>query len=134
MYKELAAKPNVEYIAGGATQNSIRVAQWMLQVPGATSYMGCIGKDEFGEAMTATAAKDGVNVRYMVDPSVSTGTCAVCIVDGERSLVANLAAANNFKVIQIDESHNGGSQISGCCRSRPEWHMQSTAQPSPASV
>lgn len=34
----------------------------------------------------------------MVDPSVSTGTCAVCINGGERSLVANLAAANNFKV------------------------------------
>ncbi len=28
----------VEYIAGGATQNAIRVAQWMLQVPGAASY------------------------------------------------------------------------------------------------
>jgi hypothetical protein len=32
MYKELAAMAGVEYIAGGATQNSIRVAQWMLQV------------------------------------------------------------------------------------------------------
>lgn len=32
MYKELAAQSEVEYIAGGATQNSIRVAQWMLQV------------------------------------------------------------------------------------------------------
>lgn len=27
MYDELASKSNVEYIAGGATQNSIRVAQ-----------------------------------------------------------------------------------------------------------
>jgi len=32
MYKELAAMSEVEYIAGGATQNSIRIAQWMLQV------------------------------------------------------------------------------------------------------
>lgn len=32
MYRELAAMGDVEYIAGGATQNSIRVAQWMLQV------------------------------------------------------------------------------------------------------
>jgi hypothetical protein len=39
-----------------------------------------------------------VQVRYMVDESTATGTCAVCIVGGERSLVANLAAANNFKV------------------------------------
>merc|ERR1719389_891133 len=28
--------PNVKYIAGGATQNSIRVAQWMLQAPAGT--------------------------------------------------------------------------------------------------
>jgi hypothetical protein len=39
-----------------------------------------------------------LQVRYMVDESTATGTCAVCIVGGERSLVANLAAANNFKV------------------------------------
>ncbi|WP_348226176.1 PfkB family carbohydrate kinase, partial [Salmonella enterica] len=45
MYDEMSSKFNVEYIAGGATQNSIKVAQWMLQIPGATSYMGSIGKD-----------------------------------------------------------------------------------------
>ena len=39
-----------------------------------------------------------MQVRYSVDPSTPTGTCAVCIVGGERSLVANLAAANNYKV------------------------------------
>ena len=50
------------YIAGGATQNSVRVAQWMLQVPGATSYMGCIGYDDFGQRMQKTAEQDGVNV------------------------------------------------------------------------
>ena len=37
LYKELEDKYKVEYIAGGATQNTIRVAQWMLQVPGATT-------------------------------------------------------------------------------------------------
>lgn len=54
---------DVEYIAGGATQNSIRVAQWMLQVPGATTYMGCVGNDEFAAKMTETASQDGVTVR-----------------------------------------------------------------------
>lgn len=53
---------NVEYIAGGATQNSIRVAQWMLQSPGATTYMGCVGDDDFAKKMTDTASKDGVQV------------------------------------------------------------------------
>ncbi|GFZ11387.1 adenosine kinase 1 [Actinidia rufa] len=62
MYDEMASKYNVEYIAGGATQNSIRVAQWMLQIPGATSYMGCIGKDKFGEEMKKHSKLAGVNV------------------------------------------------------------------------
>lgn len=44
----------------------------------------------------------------MVDKATPTGTCAVCIVGGERSLVANLAAANNFKVAARGES--GGRQ------------------------
>lgn len=37
LYFELAALPDAIYIAGGATQNSIRIAQWMLQVSRATS-------------------------------------------------------------------------------------------------
>lgn len=59
----MAELPGVEYIPGGATQNSIRIAQWLLQVPGATSYMGCVGKDDFGNKMRETATQDGVNVR-----------------------------------------------------------------------
>lgn len=60
--QEMADLPGVEYIPGGATQNSIRIAQWMLQVAGATSYMGCVGKDDFGRKMSEIATKDGVNV------------------------------------------------------------------------
>eukprot|EP00252_Welwitschia_mirabilis_P004282 TRINITY_DN1457_c0_g1_i1.p1 TRINITY_DN1457_c0_g1~~TRINITY_DN1457_c0_g1_i1.p1 ORF type:complete len:342 (-),score=77.80 TRINITY_DN1457_c0_g1_i1:307-1332(-) len=97
MYSELAEKENVEYIAGGATQNSIRVAQWMLQAPGATTYIGCIGKDKFGEEMKKSSRATGVNVQYYEDESTPTGTCAVLVVGGERSLVANLSAANCYK-------------------------------------
>lgn len=97
MYKELAQRPEVLYVAGGATQNAIRVAQWMLQVPGATTYIGCIGKDEFGQVMTKVCADDGVSVKYLIDDTVPTGTCAVLVHGGERSLVANLSAANLYK-------------------------------------
>ena len=64
--QELAEKKGVEYIPGGATQNSIRVAQWVLQSAGATSYFGCIGSDDFGSKMRENATKDGVNVRSHV--------------------------------------------------------------------
>ena len=39
-----------------------------------------------------------VQVQYLVDESTATGTCGTCIMKGDRSLVANLAAANNYKV------------------------------------
>ena len=38
----------------------------MLQKPGATSYMGCIGKDKFGEEMKRDAKKAGVNVCFVL--------------------------------------------------------------------
>ncbi|KAJ7975052.1 Adenosine kinase [Quillaja saponaria] len=106
MYDELASKNNVEYIAGGATQNSIKVAQWLLQIPGATSYMGCIGKDKYGEEMKKNAKQAGVNVHYYEDETAPTGTCAVCVLGGERSLVANLSAANCYKVDHLKQPEN----------------------------
>ncbi|KAE8666243.1 Adenosine kinase [Hibiscus syriacus] len=106
MYEEMAAKPNVEYIAGGATQNSIKVAQWMLQIPDATGYIGCIGKDKFGEEMKKNSKAAGVNVQYLQDESTPTGTCAVCVVGGERSLIANLSAANCYKSDHLKKPEN----------------------------
>ncbi|KAI3809208.1 hypothetical protein L1987_25178 [Smallanthus sonchifolius] len=106
MYDEMSSKYNVEYIAGGATQNSIRVAQWMLQIPGATSYMGSIGKDKYGEEMIKNSKSAGVNVHYYEDETAPTGTCAVCVVGGERSLIANLSAANCYKVEHLKRPEN----------------------------
>ncbi|KAK7285036.1 hypothetical protein RJT34_19793 [Clitoria ternatea] len=106
MYDEMTEKYNVEFIAGGATQNSIKVAQWMLQVPGATSYMGGIGKDKYGEEMKKNSRLAGVNVQYYEDETTPTGTCAVCVVGGERSLVANLAAANCYKTEHLKRPEN----------------------------
>lgn len=106
MYKELAAMTAVEYIPGGATQNTIRVAQWMLSVNGATAYMGCVGNDEFGSRMFEIAKNQGINVAYQMHDTEPTGTCAVCVVGKERSLVANLGAANHFKVDFVKQPEN----------------------------
>ena len=51
LYEELVRDFPVQYIAGGAGQNSIRVAQWMTQTPGTTAYFGAIGKDNFGNVL-----------------------------------------------------------------------------------
>jgi len=106
LFEELVKLPSVQFIAGGATQNSIRVAQWMLQTPGATAYMGCIGDDANGAKMKEACAKDGVTTAYMVDSSTPTGCCAVLINTPERSLCTNLNAANNFKVEHLKKPEN----------------------------
>mmetsp|Transcript_9374 Transcript_9374/g.19286 ORF Transcript_9374/g.19286 Transcript_9374/m.19286 type:complete len:342 (+) Transcript_9374:73-1098(+) len=104
LYDELAGKKDVKYIAGGATQNSIRVAQWMLQQPGMTAYMGCIGDDDFGKKLQEACKEDGVQALYMIDKSTPTGKCAVTILDKERSLTTELSAANNYKASHLKEA------------------------------
>jgi len=103
LYGELSAMAGVKYIAGGATQNSIRVAQWMLQEPGMTAYMGCVGDDDFGKKLQDACKEDGVAAMYMVDKSTPTGKCAVTILDKERSLTTDLSAANNYKASHLQE-------------------------------
>merc|ERR1719160_1224305 len=106
IFQDLKDNYAVEFIAGGATQNSLRVAQWMAQKPGACSYIGCVGKDENAAQMAAACKKDGLSVHYMEDPDTPTGTCAVCVKDGERSLVTALGAANNYKIDHVKQSEN----------------------------
>jgi len=96
IYDELAQKYKVQYVAGGAVLNSVRVAQWMLGAPGATSYVGCVGVDSFGTELKKCARADGITAYLMEDFQSPTGTCAVLVHGGERSLIANLGAANDF--------------------------------------
>lgn len=42
-------RDDVEYVAGGATQNTIRAAQWMIGVKGVTTYVGSVGNDKTAE-------------------------------------------------------------------------------------
>ncbi len=98
LYEDITTKYKPVFVAGGATQNSIRVSQWMLNKHNktATSFFGAVGKDAHADKLKECAVKDGVNAHYMEHDDVATGTCAVCVVDSERSLVANLSAANKF--------------------------------------
>jgi len=102
MYGELEKMAAVEYIGGGSTLNSMRVCQWMQQRSDSVGFMGCIGKDDFGAKLAGCAADAGVDCFFMEDEKTATGTCAVCVTDKERSLVANLAAANNFKLAHCE--------------------------------
>uniref|UniRef100_A0A3B3I9G1 Adenosine kinase n=1 Tax=Oryzias latipes TaxID=8090 RepID=A0A3B3I9G1_ORYLA len=98
LFEELVKKFKVEYHAGGATQNSIKVAQWMIQKPhNVGTFFGCIGKDKFGDILKQKAEEAHIDAHYYEQEEEPTGTCAACITGDNRSLVANLAAANCYK-------------------------------------
>ncbi|RXG53599.1 hypothetical protein Avbf_11442, partial [Armadillidium vulgare] len=79
LYNEIEEKYDVEYYAGGATQNSMRVTQWILEEPLSCSYMGCVGRDKHSTTLEEKARDSGVNVKYEYNDKYPTGTCAVVV-------------------------------------------------------
>ncbi|XP_014223470.1 adenosine kinase 2 isoform X2 [Trichogramma pretiosum] len=108
LYDELIEQYNAEFIAGGSVQNTMRVAQWLLEKPKVAIYMGCVGKDKYSKILEEKARESGLNVKYQYTDQECTGTCAVLITDNgkHRSLCANLAAANCFSPAHIEVPEN----------------------------
>jgi len=107
IYAELVKNYEVEYIPGGATQNTIRIAQTLLQKShpaNSCTFVGCVGKDDYAEQMRKACAEAGFTPLYLEDATTPTGTCAVLIKDKERSLCANLAAANKYKQTHLESA------------------------------
>lgn len=100
LFPELVNDWEPQYVASGAAQNTVRVAQWMMGLPGVTSFMGCIARDDYGDTLKHCISADGVNVHFMEAPAgEATGTVATLLsASGQRALVANLASANKFSV------------------------------------
>ncbi|UJR16035.1 hypothetical protein I4U23_002949 [Adineta vaga] len=102
--------PNHQFVAGGATQNSMRAATWLLQQPNTSVYMGCVGQDKYHQLLHDAASKAGLILSYQVqtdsEERIQTGTCAVLITGNNRSLVANLGAANHFTIQHLDDPKN----------------------------
>ncbi|XP_041371458.1 adenosine kinase-like [Gigantopelta aegis] len=106
LFDDIVQNHNPFYIAGGATQNSIRVAQWLLQKPHATTFFGGVGDDKFKSILEEKAREVGVNVRYDIHPGEKTGVCAAIITGEDRSLVSELGAAQKFSMKFLENPDN----------------------------
>ncbi|KAI9297918.1 Adka protein [Neoconidiobolus thromboides FSU 785] len=105
LYKEVAEMEGSYCIAGGATQNTCRGAQRLLP-PNSVNFIGCVSNDKFAETLKQAAERDGLHPNYYIDETIPTGTCATLINGHNRSLVANLSAANNYKVSHLEKAEN----------------------------
>lgn len=119
-FDELVKNFKVEYHAGGATQNSIKIAQvrhahicfvksfwkygprmsivmnclqWMIQEPhNVGTFFGCIGKDKFGDILKQKAEEAHIDAHYYEQDEEPTGTCAACITGDNRWLFMTISA------------------------------------------
>lgn len=96
IYEEMQRNPNAKYIPGGATLNSMRVCQGLLQRQHGVFYTGCVAEDDLGRRMVQLCEDEGLFVQFTRSSANPTGVCGVSIVDGERSLCTRLGAANDF--------------------------------------
>uniref|UniRef100_A0A0K0FH12 Adenosine kinase n=1 Tax=Strongyloides venezuelensis TaxID=75913 RepID=A0A0K0FH12_STRVS len=106
LFEELLSLSDIEFIPGGATQNALRVCQWIIQKPNTCTFFGAVGDDKYGRTLKEKATLAGVNAKYQLNPSVKTGTCAALINGTNRSLAAHLAAANTFNINHFDDQSN----------------------------
>uniref|UniRef100_A0A915D1F4 Adenosine kinase n=1 Tax=Ditylenchus dipsaci TaxID=166011 RepID=A0A915D1F4_9BILA len=106
LFEEIVKREGIEYIPGGATQNALRVFQWIICKPNASTFFGAVGKDKYSEILYNQSKNAGVNVCYQVNKSVKTGTCAALIYKHHRSLCADLAAANTFTLDHLQSEAN----------------------------
>ncbi|XP_072048417.1 uncharacterized protein [Amphiura filiformis] len=106
LYDDAVNTYEVTYVAGGAAQNTIRVAQWLLGAPKATTLFGCIGKDKFGDILQGKAEQEGVCVCYERHKELATGRCAVLITDNNRCLCAEFAAAKAYSMNHLQQPEN----------------------------
>ena len=77
--KELIDNFEVDYLVGGAAQNTIRTVQWFSEQPGVTSYIGCVGIDDNADKLRGIMGKEGNLVHYMTSDTEPTGELAFCL-------------------------------------------------------
>lgn len=85
--------------------NSARAANYFLKHRGAqgqVTYFGAIGTDAKGEVLSKEIADAGINGRFHQEAETPTGTCAVLVRGGDRSLCANLAAACKYSPAHLE--------------------------------
>ncbi|EMD94804.1 hypothetical protein COCC4DRAFT_33861 [Bipolaris maydis ATCC 48331] len=104
LYEDLIQNYKAVLIAGGAAQNTARGAAYVLE-PNSVVYIGCIGKDKYGETLEKISADAGVKTEYLYDEKTPTGRCGVVITGHNRSLCTDLAAANNYKLEHLKQDH-----------------------------
>lgn len=97
MIDDLTESYEIDYSAGGATQNALRYVTWVIGADIA-SFAGHLSDDFFGRMIQASVKRDGLRTVYTIKKNAPTGTCLSLISEDRknRTLIASLGAAAKF--------------------------------------
>ncbi|KAJ1887721.1 adenosine kinase [Kickxella alabastrina] len=105
LFQTLIDSYDAKFLPGGAGQNTLRGAQLLLPADSAV-FIGAVGDDENAKRLQGAASKAGLRTNYMVNSEKPTGTCALLITGANRSMVANLSAAETFQFAHTQKPEN----------------------------
>ncbi|KAI9503792.1 adenosine kinase [Coemansia spiralis] len=105
LFQTLMDKYDPKLLPGGSAQNTLRGAQLLLP-EGSAVFFGAVGADENAKKLKQAAEKAKLRTNYMVNESKPTGTCALLITGHNRSMVANLSAAETYSFEHVRKPEN----------------------------
>lgn len=94
--------------AGGSSQNSMRILQWLCDETiekKYTIFCGGLGNDSRKPVLQNLVRSAGVDARYAVHPTLPTGHCIALTNESSRSLVANIGAAGVYTLDDLKKSN-----------------------------
>jgi len=89
-------------LCGGAGQNTLSMAQWMMDQPNKTMVFGAVGSDNNKKVLETMIKNNGVTPNYMEINGKTTGCCVVFISNSNRSFVASLSASSSYDFSKWD--------------------------------
>jgi len=107
LYDELWNLEGRSAIPGGSALNSARSANFFLKGLGnekLVTYYGALGNDDKGAFLEKDLTDSGINGNFHKAKETPTGTCAVIVVNKDRTLCANLAAACEYDIAHLNNN------------------------------
>ena len=106
LYERASQEEEVEYSGGGCALNTVRVFQWLTGLRHSSVFLGGLGQDRCGHLLQDLVEADGVMTGFAVQPHLHTGHCIALVRGAERTLAANLGAANSYQVSDLWSGDN----------------------------
>jgi len=76
----------------------LKISSWRILPPNSVVYLGGVGDDKYAAILHDAVKQSGLRVKHCVEKKEKTGRCGVIIIGHDRSMCADLGAANSYNL------------------------------------